>query len=1119
MPKVVGRTILSSDAGTPTRAPSVDPQTPTGPFSDDEERTADGRQTPLPSLEAYLRGGVGLGLVSAPYSPFRPLQAHGDDSLPGSSPIPTSPVRPLSFESSGSEDSGSESSDNEDKTPVTPALPPLSSDGLLYTSPIAGTKEQKLAKIRAKAAKKRLATIANKQTAAEAASEEENVAIFEEILEKLSSNRLSFGQLMLYVFDPLHRGLATQILNLWVSNKNSATVRQEVGTWAEDYVVEQMRDEAEGITASKQLQTADTAIDNKYVTGFSMLSMGTYIQTEARVSMKMLGAFATSSRNLKTGLAQRTGKRFTIITAAALSLLGEFSHKNNFSRRLYLYATGAQRQTISVMSHLGISESYQHITRKARIMINRRRRVVDVDAEPPAVPPCTPMKVHERKIEALKKPVKPGTLEELSASMRGFARGVASTGLFAASYDNINLVFRAAEQVMGRTDSQENGTCATIFPLWKAAAEHMRISDLDTAFNAAPPLSIDDILLTAAETKLMDKCLRHCILRIIVEHGGEHFKRFCDDVQNALPVTADKIELHQTPLHPLPAWNIDQSTIIGNAEVADTIYSELEAKGLSHWNWIVKILCGDQLTIARLRSLLNIRAGHEGGVSGFGWGVWMPGLFHGKIADMHGFFKSWLAFLPQHRASSVSHPLTSFPPFRVCRDLVFVSLNARVLHCLLLVSGKTSLAECADSITSFAQLETYAGLIQTKYANAELVSKLRWERQTTQAAEGLLPPGDQIFENASLLLRDALISREFTDSIKAGDSGRIVLVLKLLALSFRGNRRSKYAHEMLHLIHNLTHVWPKPIRNIVLNNWLVNPTGNPFSWVEVDLMQEHMNFWIKAHGCAASWEWLGMVAPCVTALRHLSTSIINILGSEQGTKHAPADLATDIDLLMRSMAEHDVYQVKGRVFAEGDGSPTPDVITIGIQQITDSTSNPLTEYNTAFLKLQARRHLRPLVSNWSDMPASESTAGDTLPPSSRPLPSPAPPSHLPTLPHDAYGRDTNCQLVNACVVILFCIVLLETLAWIDWYPADVGKCHQSMRGTPDSLLGKLLAGRRNRREFPSMTAILRSWNLRAAGLVRLRSKDKMRVMEMGVRWMIIRGGWQTLPKEGPNRAK
>src|ERR1700722_5426799 len=93
---------------------------------------------------------------------------------------------------------------------------------------------------------------------------------------------------------------------------------------------------------------------------------------------------------------------------------------------------------------------------------------------------------------------------------------------------------------------------------------------------------------------------------------------------------------------------------------------------------------------------------------------------------------------------------------------------------------------------------------------------------------------------------------------------------------------------MLHLIHNLEHVWPKPIRYalyihntslcftsfitlsmsglspsgmhytyiiqasandmssaMVLNNWLVNPTGRPNSWVEVDFMQEHMNYWIK----------------------------------------------------------------------------------------------------------------------------------------------------------------------------------------------------------------------------------------------------------------------------------
>ena len=68
-----------------------------------------------------------------------------------------------------------------------------------------------------------------------------------------------------------------------------------------------------------------------------------------------------------------------------------------------------------------------------------------------------------------------------------------------------------------------------------------------------------------------------------------------------------------------------------------------------------------------------------------------------------------------------------------------------------------------------------------------------------------------VFENAILFMHDALISREFTDAIKCGDSGRVILVLKIWSLSFHGNGGTKYAYEMLHLIHNLSHVWPKPV--------------------------------------------------------------------------------------------------------------------------------------------------------------------------------------------------------------------------------------------------------------------------------------------------------------------
>jgi hypothetical protein len=47
--------------------------------------------------------------------------------------------------------------------------------------------------------------------------------------------------------------------------------------------------------------------------------------------------------------------------------------------------------------------------------------------------------------------IRMGTLRQLSGSMRDMARSVAATGLYAASYDNINMVFRAAEQVLGKT--------------------------------------------------------------------------------------------------------------------------------------------------------------------------------------------------------------------------------------------------------------------------------------------------------------------------------------------------------------------------------------------------------------------------------------------------------------------------------------------------------------------------------------------------------------------------------------------------------------------------------------------------------------------------------------------
>lgn len=75
---------------------------------------------------------------------------------------------------------------------------------------------------------------------------------------------------------------------------------------------------------------------------------------------------------------------------------------------------------------------------------------------------------------------------------------------------------------------------------------------------------------------------------------------------------------------------------------------------------------------------------------------------------------------------------------------------------------------------SWAQLVSDATELYDQYANAQTVHDLRL-----------------------LFLRDGLNMRELITATKRGDPGCIVLLLKVLALSFRGSGRAQYAFEAL----------------------------------------------------------------------------------------------------------------------------------------------------------------------------------------------------------------------------------------------------------------------------------------------------------------------------------
>ncbi|KAH9915834.1 uncharacterized protein B0H18DRAFT_1040104 [Fomitopsis serialis] len=508
----------------------------------------------------------------------------------------------------------------------------------------------------------------------------------------------------------------------------------------------------------------------------------------------------------------------------------------------------------------------------------------------------------------------------------------------------------------------------------------MSTSDLLDSFNTAPPLTRDHVLLDPSESTLLTTMLVHNILRIITSHGGASFARFAPNVERSLPRSTECIPLHKTEVYPLRAMNIEEASIKGNAEVPETMFGELgHDLDSTTFTDTVKIVFGDQLSVARIRAVINNRAGHDSLSKSLLYAAFAPGLFHYQMAATYGVLEThWgnpslghhdPACLSWHNTVLDRKPfvLTNKPPYRVARDLIFHSLYARLIHCLELVTACDDLEDYAQNV-SFDELQEHVHEIVARFVNPSSVSKLRSARSretTLHAREDPLPApaqGDMVFENACLFLRDALILRELTDSIKAGDSGRLVIILKTMALSYRGSGRTKYAQETLFVIHNLAHVWPKPLRAIMINNWLVNTTGKPDHWYPVDLLQEHNIFWTKtiynAQGSGASWDWLEMISPCINILRRLVTSVNDTLGSRQGTKHAAPDIKRDMEELRRSLAGANVYKIeKGRVI-DGTKAVVPNVISVGLLHLAGS----LGEYNKMFTRLKKRRvRTSPLI--------------------------------------------------------------------------------------------------------------------------------------------------------------
>lgn len=104
---------------------------------------------------------------------------------------------------------------------------------------------------------------------------------------------------------------------------------------------------------------------------------------------------------------------------------------------------------------------------------------------------------------------------------------------------------------------------------------------------------------------------------------------------------------------------------------------------------------------------------------------------------------------------------------------------------------------------------------------------------------------DHTLENIILFNRDAILLHVFFRAIKYGDIGSVINVLLYWLHKFRGTgSMPKYADVLFEVLIDLKSM-DACLCNAYIINWLVNLTGHADGFKEIDLMQEHQNFWAK----------------------------------------------------------------------------------------------------------------------------------------------------------------------------------------------------------------------------------------------------------------------------------
>lgn len=335
----------------------------------------------------------------------------------------------------------------------------------------------------------------------------------------------------------------------------------------------------------------------------------------------------------------------------------------------------------------------------------------------------------------------------------------------------------------------------------------------------------------------------------------------------------------------------------------------------------------------------------------------VAGLFHLQMSVLMLLFRThfgadhdisclrrWMKWLKRD-SNIYSVKNGSIKNFRACHQFFNHILDA---HILAAVAAELGVKNCS-ALCSKLESEDWREAIKRvtkKYSGLTLVSGWREEGKKSDEKR------DMVRENAVLFLQHGLMYRDFCDSMRRGDTGRVKHCLSFFMAWFQGSTLKNYAAETLHLITCLNCLWSPKLRLFWLDNCLVNFSGSPKGFMACDLLGELIIRELKdlidhINSQASDAYFRNVLSPQVMTIREIRNNMLRITNATNYYQHSSTGNPwNDVRVITEKLLSIGIFDfVPGRTHtnhADEDEIKTytevADLHVIGVEKIWNGKS-------------------------------------------------------------------------------------------------------------------------------------------------------------------------------------